>query len=121
MTSSRTTNQIRYGSNQPLPERRTLHAGPLTAELENADLRYVRVGGVEIVRRLYFAVRADFPCDVIPEDVGLILADRYGAELVREGMVERLSAARRKAIMLRFARAAALRLQLHLDPGCNFL
>jgi hypothetical protein len=40
-----------------VPERRTLHAGPLTAELENADLRYVRVGDVEIVRRLYVAVR----------------------------------------------------------------
>ena len=71
--------------------------------------------------RLYFAVRADFPCEVVPEEAGLILADRYGAELVREGVEERLSAARRKAIMLCFARAAALRLQLHLDPGCSFL
>jgi hypothetical protein len=70
--------------------------------------------------RLYFAVRADFPCDVLPEQAGLILADRYGAELVREGVEERLSAARRKAMMLCFARAAALRLQLHLDPGCSF-
>jgi len=58
--------------------------------------------------------------DVIPKKAGLILADRYGAELVREGMVERLSAARRKAMMLSFARAAALRLQQHLDPGCTF-
>jgi len=70
--------------------------------------------------RLYFAVRADFPCGVIPEEAGLILADRYGAELVREGLEERLSAARRKAMMLAFARAAALRLQQHLDPGCSF-
>jgi hypothetical protein len=54
---TRTTNQIRYGSNQSLPTRRTLHAGPLTTELENADLRYVSVGDIEIVRRLYFAVR----------------------------------------------------------------
>jgi hypothetical protein len=57
MTQSRTLEQIRYGSNTELPERRTLRAGPLTAELENADLRYVRVGDIEIVRRLYFAVR----------------------------------------------------------------
>jgi hypothetical protein len=71
--------------------------------------------------RLYFGVRADFPCEVVPEEAGLILADRYGAELIREGVEERLSAARRKAIMLCFARAAALRLQLHLDPGCSFL
>ena len=70
--------------------------------------------------RLYFAVAADFPRDIIPPSVGLILADRYGAELVREPMEERLSAARRKAMMLNFARAAALRLQLHLDPACGF-
>jgi len=70
--------------------------------------------------RLYFAVNAGFPCEVIPTEAGLILADRYGAELVREPVEERLSAARRKAMMLSFARAAALRLQLHLDPSCNF-
>ena len=70
--------------------------------------------------RLYFAVAADFPCEVIPDSAGLILADRYGAELMREPVEERLTAARRKAMMLCFARAAALRLQLHLDPGCGF-
>lgn len=70
--------------------------------------------------RLYFAVAADFPCEVIPEHAGLILADRYGAELVRDPIEERLNAARRKAMMLCFARAAALRLQHHLDPGCGF-
>jgi hypothetical protein len=69
--------------------------------------------------RLYFAVAADFPREVIPHEAGLILADRYGAELVREGLEERLSAARRKAMMLCFARAAALRLQRHLDPACG--
>jgi hypothetical protein len=70
--------------------------------------------------RLYFAVNADFPCEVIPVHAGLILADRFGAELVREPAEARLSAARRKAMMLCFARAAALRLQLHLDPSCSF-
>jgi hypothetical protein len=70
--------------------------------------------------RLYFAVAPSFPREVIPEPVGLILADRYGAELVREPVEERLSAARRKAMMLCFAHAAALRLQRHLDPGCGF-
>ncbi|HEY6670736.1 MAG TPA: MmcB family DNA repair protein [Methyloceanibacter sp.] len=70
--------------------------------------------------RLYFAIAADFPCEVIPESAGLILADRYGAELMREPVEERLTAARRKAMMLCFARAAALRLQLHLDPQCGF-
>ena len=48
-----------------------------------------------------------------------MLADRYGAHLVWEPVYERLGAARRKAMMLIFASAAALRLQLHLDPGCS--
>ena len=70
--------------------------------------------------RLYFAVAVDFPREIIPPFVGLILADRYGAEFMREPLEERLSAARRKAMMLNFARAAALRLQLHLDPSSDF-
>lgn len=70
--------------------------------------------------RLYFAVAPDFPSEVIPPEVGLILADRYGAEFVREAEEARLSAARRKAMLLAFAHAAALRLQRHLDPGCGF-
>jgi hypothetical protein len=70
--------------------------------------------------RLYFAVAADFPHEIFPPSVGLILADRYGAELVREPVEERLPAARRKAMMLAVAHAAALRLQLQLDPSCGF-
>ena len=69
--------------------------------------------------RLYFAVAQEFPCHVLPEEAGLFLADRYGAELVRDPVEERLGAARRKAMMLAFAHAAALRLQLQLDPGCG--
>jgi hypothetical protein len=38
---------------------------------------------------------------------------------VRDPVEERLNAARRKAMLLAFAQAAALRLQLHLDPGCG--
>ena len=33
---------------------------------------------------LFFATHADFPRDVLPDDTGLILADRYGGEIVRE-------------------------------------
>jgi hypothetical protein len=69
--------------------------------------------------RLYFAVAPDFPCEVIPSLAGLMLADRFGAETMREAREVKLPAARRKAMMLAFARAAALRLQLHLDPGCG--
>ena len=31
--------------------------------------------------RLYFAVSTDFPREIIPTSAGLIIADRYGAEL----------------------------------------
>ncbi|MCC6791289.1 MAG: hypothetical protein IT336_06385, partial [Thermomicrobiales bacterium] len=48
---------MRYGVDADLPVRRTLRAGPLTAVLENADLRYVMFGDHQIVLRLYMAVR----------------------------------------------------------------
>jgi hypothetical protein len=57
MTDGLSTNVKRYGSAQPLPERRTLRAGPVTVQLEGADLRRVRFGDMEIVQRLYMAVR----------------------------------------------------------------
>ncbi len=66
--------------------------------------------------RFYFAVGAGFPLDLIPEDCGLILADRFGAEILRDSPEDRLGPARRKAITLRFARAAAFRLHDHNDP-----
>jgi hypothetical protein len=53
----RTPFQLWYGRNEPPVETRTLRAGPVTARLEGRDLRYVRIGGVEVVRRLYAAVR----------------------------------------------------------------
>ncbi len=56
-TSAWTVNVRRYGSRNPLPERRTLHAGPVSLVLEGGDLRYVRLGDTEIVRRLYIAIR----------------------------------------------------------------
>ena len=34
-----------------------LHAGPLTMLYEAGDLRYVRLGELELVRRIYFAAR----------------------------------------------------------------
>jgi hypothetical protein len=72
---------------------------------------------VDFCDRLYFAVKPGFPIDILPDETGLILADRYGGEIVREAPESKLSGARRKAMTLRFARAAALRLSVALDPG----
>jgi hypothetical protein len=66
---------------------------------------------------LFFAVAPAFPLDLIPADTGLILADRYGAEIVRPAPEHRLAPARRRSMILRFARAAALTLQAVSDPG----
>jgi len=46
-----------YGRDEPPPATRELRAGPLSALLEGIDLRYVRAGEVELVRRLFVAVR----------------------------------------------------------------
>ncbi len=69
--------------------------------------------------RFLFAVDADFPLDVLPSNTGYMIADRYGAEIVREGAEDRLSAARRKAVTNRFACQAARRLHRIMDPDMS--
>lgn len=66
--------------------------------------------------RFFFAVPPDFPREVIPQEVGLIVADKYEAEILREGAHDTpLPPARRKALTLQFARVAARRVFRILD------
>ncbi|MGF1542952.1 MAG: DNA repair putative endonuclease MmcB [Parvularculaceae bacterium] len=58
----------------------------------------------------YFAVGPDFPRALLPDEAGLIIADRFGGAVVRDPPARNLAAARRKALTLRFARQAAARL-----------
>ncbi|KGF67096.1 hypothetical protein LL06_24275 [Hoeflea sp. BAL378] len=60
--------------------------------------------------RLFFATHPGVPADLFPEDCGLIVADDWSGHLVRDAPEHRLAAATRKALLLRFARAAADRL-----------
>ncbi len=60
--------------------------------------------------RFYFAVTEEFPRELIPEDVGLIVADGFGGAVLREASLDPLAGARRKAMTLLFARLAAQRL-----------
>ena len=46
-----------YGKNEPLPEQKTLRAGPLSLIYEAGDLRYIKLGNHEILRRVYAAIR----------------------------------------------------------------
>jgi hypothetical protein len=72
---------------------------------------------LEFCDRLYFAVKPGFATEILPAATGLMLADRYGGEIVRAAPEARLSAARRKAVTLRVARTAALRLGIAIDPA----
>jgi hypothetical protein len=60
--------------------------------------------------RLFFATHPGVPSELFPEDCGLIISDGWSADLLREAPEHRLAAASRKAVLLRFARAAADRL-----------
>ncbi len=64
----------------------------------------------------YFAVPQSFPQELIPEDQGLMVADGYGATVIRESAELTLNAARRRALVLQFAQLAAQRLQSLIDP-----
>jgi len=67
--------------------------------------------------RFYFAVAVDMPLDILPDEAGLIVADSYGGEILREPPTRALPPAARRAVLLRFALAAADRLHRLSDPG----
>ena len=74
----------------------------------------------EFCDRLFFAVAPAFPREVLPDDAGLIIADRYGGEILRPAPEHKLAPARRKAMTLWMARLAAWRLQGAIDPDGGF-
>lgn len=73
-------------------------------------------GYLEWCDRFFWAVDADFPTELLPDDTGLILADGYDAEILRLGPETRLAPARRKVMLQKFARHAALRWHAARDP-----
>ncbi|MFU8864994.1 MAG: MmcB family DNA repair protein [Rhodobacterales bacterium] len=66
--------------------------------------------------RFFWAVDADFPVELLPDDSGLILSDAYDAEIVRMAPETRLPAARRRKMTQMFGRVAAQRLLSLRDP-----
>jgi hypothetical protein len=67
--------------------------------------------------RLFFGTLVTVPREIFPVDAGLILADAFGAAIEREAPEHRLAPATRRSMMLRFAHAAASRLQALADPA----
>ena len=66
--------------------------------------------------QLYFAVPVDFPQALIPGEIGLIVADAYGGEILRHPPTRALAAARRKSLLVDCARLASERLARLEDP-----
>jgi hypothetical protein len=66
--------------------------------------------------RLFFAFTQDLPCEIFPADTGLIVADAYGAHMHCEAPEHRLPAPTRKSMTVRFAIAAAQRINRLVDP-----
>lgn len=67
--------------------------------------------------RLFFAVDADFPQGLLPEDTGLLVLAEADAALLRDAPEHPLAPARRRALLHRFATQAALRLAAAQDPA----
>ena len=61
--------------------------------------------------RLFFAFTQDLPCEIFPQDTGLIIA-----HLHCEAPEHRLPAATRKSMTVRFGMAAAQRINRLVDP-----
>ncbi len=54
----------------------------------------------------------EFPQGLLPADSGLFVVDPYGGALVRDAPVHKLSAARRKALLITFGSLASRRLHM---------
>jgi hypothetical protein len=66
--------------------------------------------------RLFFAVDLDFPQELLPDDVGLLVADGRETSLLRDAPSHPMAPARRKSLLLRFAMLAGRRLAAEQDP-----
>jgi len=95
--------------------------GPIAKFIpEDGLAELARLSGVKGGDALFFAVATDFPQEILPEDTGLIVADRFGGEILRQAPEHRLAPARRKALTLHYARLAAARLSSAFDPHARF-
>jgi D-apionolactonase len=69
---------VLHGTDEPFQELRPLRAGPVSLFLDGIDLRYLRIGGTELVRRVYTAVR-DADWDTVPGSVSNFRLEEHDA------------------------------------------
>ena len=73
-------------------------------------------GYLDYCDSFFWAVDMQFPTNILPDEGGLIVADAFDAEILRIPEESTLSPARRKKIIHKFGRDAALRLRAFRDP-----
>ena len=66
--------------------------------------------------QLFIAVPVDFPHALIPGEIGLIVADSWGGEIMRHPAPRKIAAARRKSLLIDCSRLASERLARLQDP-----
>lgn len=66
--------------------------------------------------RFSFAIPLTMDQLMMPPEAGLIVADQWGAEIMREASTHALHASRRRAVLIAFAQAGAQRLHGLWDP-----
>jgi hypothetical protein len=71
---------------------------------------------LEFCDAFYFAVPSAFPIALLPSECGLLIADDYGAEILRRPAAQPMNGSRRRAQTLRLALAAMQRLGRLVDP-----
>lgn len=64
-----------FGTEQANPPLRTLRAGALSVQFDNGAVRYVRIGGVEVIRAISFLVRDENWGTFTPQVSGLVIEE----------------------------------------------
>lgn len=66
--------------------------------------------------RFSFAIPQTMDAGLIPAEAGLIIADQWGAEIMRGASQHKLHPSRRRAVLIAFAQVGAQRLHSLFDP-----
>ena len=76
-------NVLYYGKAESLPARLALRAGPLSVFYEEGELRYIRLGDREVLRRVYVAVRDRNWGTILPKYTNVQLDQQSEREVYR--------------------------------------
>jgi hypothetical protein len=70
-----------FGTDEPMPEQRRLVAGPVTATLEDGQLRWIKLGDAEVIRAIAFLIR-DPNWSTPPPEISNLSIDESGGGFI---------------------------------------